>query len=501
MERPFDLKFRPTWLALRREFLEEAKPHKGETTTTATLAPELRPLFTGSVKQMLGLQGAAPVTDYLGRNVQRTVPLSQSEREGIGLARGLSTPSGLSALALQQILRMPQLAGAGPGTGRARTNAPDIRTLLSVLQNPAPALAAGPGNIGAAPFGPEPRPPGLPVYGGGPGSVGPIDRDGGDGGPGPIAPLGAPPASPPATGIPPRGTPPTIGPRTGLMTGRFLTPQQAATGAPPAATTGRFLTPQQAAAGRPATTNIPGWDEPGVTPVGPTGPGTPPREPPVTLPPRTGPPPVVPPRSGGETPPLPPLEGPNIFGLGDLQNFMAQGPAPDTNYAFFDQSPTIKAAMNAFSAQALPTIQNQMNLSGLGRSTAAGNAIAQAQGQMLTPLLQSELDRQERSAVRTSEATQRQIQDLLQLTGAEQGRQESAVEGLMRTGAVERGIGQSAEDAAYQDFLRRQALSETGTMLPFGQTMPSAFGSRQISSGGLFKIIFFILSILPFTLA
>jgi hypothetical protein len=184
---------------------------------------------------------------------------------------------------------------------------------------------------------------------------------------------------------------------------------------------------------------------------------------------------------------MPPAQGPNLRELGALQGFSTEGPAPDNNYAFFDQSPVIKAAMKSFEGNALPSIQNQMNLSGLGRSTAAGDAIAKAQGQMMTPLLQSELDRQERAAVRTSDATQQQIQDLLSLSSGEQGRQTGAVNTLMQTGGVQRGVGQSAEDAAYNDFLRRQALSEQGTFLPFGQAMPSALGSHQISSGGLFK--------------
>jgi hypothetical protein len=616
------------------------------TTTQATLAPELRPLFSGSVARMLGLQQASPVTDFLGRNAQQTAPLSQSEREGISLQRGLQKPSGLSALTLQQILRMPQLAAAGPGTGVVNNQGiPDMATFLRALQNPTPAPAGSPvyldpgsdpGSGGVDPGGrPGPGPggggdPGDPIRerlplgiqqgvgadyptssggprgrtrflgppvqgpdpaaaaaayqppasgdlrnttvpnrdgsftrydslgrstiisasgqpqtaegsrgsigsnhtpsvfrngqwvtdandpqgyldalnpnaGGTPGGGGVVPGGGGivpptgrTGGGRVIGPRGAQPAS---NGLPtdlrlrealgigqgvPAGGPSASSPGDSNIVQRMppvtLPPRPAPTTIPPR-TGGETTT----GGGGTTTGGIPGWDLPGMWPPGPTGEGTPDRMPPIhnTLPPRP-PPRTIPPRTGGETDTAPP-EGPDATALNALQQFSVQPNSPDTNYAYLDQSPTIKAAMAAFNAQALPTLQNQANLSGLGRSTAATNAIANAQGQMMTPLLQDELARQERSAVRTSEATQQQIQDLLQLTGAEQGRQEQAVTGLMQTGGVQRGVGQSQLDAQFQDYLRRQGLSEEGTMLPLGQGMPSAFGSQVNSSGGLFK--------------
>jgi len=488
-------------LKLRKLLVDAAKPHfgGGESISTATLAPELRPLFNSAVAQMQAIEGNSPVTSFLGRNPQNTVPLSQSEREGIGMARGLENPSGINALALQQILRLPGLAGAGPGTGVARTdNVPDIRTLLNSLQNPTPTQPIN--NYVPGPFGPDPHPGGT-ISGGG--DVAP--------------PEGGPPKNrtgPSGVGV---GTDviggPTGAPRRALPAGNGLPNMSLADalGATPTGVPARLPPTVVPPRGEPAPP--PGPIGVG-TPPGPTGAGTPPRMPPVTgtLPPRP-PPTVIPPRPGYEGPPivppppppppppgggppgpppggvpgglpqnLPAPQGADTRALSNLQDFSLQGLSPDNNYAFFDQSPTIKAAMKAFEAKALPTIQNQANLSGLGRSTAASNAIANAQGQIMTPLLQSELDRQERSSVRTADATRQQIQDLLQLSGAEQGRQTGAVNTLMQTGGVERGVGQSAEDAAYQDFLRRQALSETGTFLPFGQSMPSAFGSRVSTS-------------------
>ncbi len=102
-------------------------------------------------------------------------------------------------------------------------------------------------------------------------------------------------AAPPTTtlpgGTPTRGAPPTLGPRRSL-----------------AAYSTDPYTKSALAASSAAGTNIPGWDEPGITPVGPTGGGIPQRMPPTTLPPR-GEPGYHPPYPGYDTP-VPPGGGP-----------------------------------------------------------------------------------------------------------------------------------------------------------------------------------------------
>jgi hypothetical protein len=135
----------------------------------------------------------------------------------------------------------------------------------------------------------------------------------------------------------------------------------------------------------------------------------------------------------------------------------------------------------------LPTIQNEATLAGLGRSTAPQNAIADAQAQLMLPLFQDTLARGERSDVRREQATEAEINQLLGLAGTQRGAQSNAINALMQTGGVQRGVQQQGATSAFQDYLRRQGLAEQAQFVPFGATVPSAFGSKVTSSGGLFK--------------
>src|SRR5262249_25064395 len=96
---------------------------------------------------------------------------------------------------------------------------------------------------------------------------------------------------------------------------------------------------------------------------------------------------------------------------------------------------------------------------------------------------EEELARRERSDVRGSEANQNAISQLLGLSQMNNTRQGNAIDQLAQLGATERGVAQQGNESAYNELLRRQALAESATYQPFGSAMPSALGSRQMSTG------------------
>lgn len=163
--------------------------------------------------------------------------------------------------------------------------------------------------------------------------------------------------------------------------------------------------------------------------------------------------------------------------------------------------PAIAAALANFRQNVQPGIENQATLAGLGRSTALTNALATSQAQMLAPMYESafgregdrinrlggaaenELGRRERSSVRSAEANQNSINQLMSLSEMLYGRRQGTQQAAMAAGQTERGIRQAGLDAQNQDYLRRQALSEQGLFTPFGQMMPSAIGSRTMTTG------------------
>lgn len=163
--------------------------------------------------------------------------------------------------------------------------------------------------------------------------------------------------------------------------------------------------------------------------------------------------------------------------------------------------PAIAAAQRDFMKRVAPGIQNSAGLAGLGNSTAMVDALADAQAGMMTPLYQdafareqhaldrgfgsveSELDRRERAGVRRAEGVESSIDRLLALSNMYSGRQAQGIDMLSGLGGTQRGIEQQGNESSYNDFLRQQALSESALYQPFGGMLPSAFGSRQTSSG------------------
>lgn len=101
------------------------------------------------------------------------------------------------------------------------------------------------------------------------------------------------------------------------------------------------------------------------------------------------------------------------------------------------ESPAITAALEAFNRNVAPGIERRLGMAGLGRSTALADALADAQANLLLPLIEEELAREERGIERE-----------------------------------------------FQDFLRQQALAEQATFGPLGSFIPSTVGQRTITSGG-----------------
>ena len=165
-------------------------------------------------------------------------------------------------------------------------------------------------------------------------------------------------------------------------------------------------------------------------------------------------------------------------------------------------SPAIQAAQNVFRQNVAPVISRQARLSGVGSGTAVQNALARANVEALRPLIQSELGReervldrgigvteanlgrQERGIDRLVGATGATINPLLNIGGAETGRTLQQIGTAERLGGTERGVNQAVADRLTQDFLRRQALSEQGTFVPFGSFAPSAVGTQVAGRSG-----------------
>ena len=179
--------------------------------------------------------------------------------------------------------------------------------------------------------------------------------------------------------------------------------------------------------------------------------------------------------------------------------------------------PAIAAANEQFQTLMQPIIENQAALSGIGRSTALGNATAAQQAITTLPMVQDALAREERGLERELGAEESragilgglesfrqsalgervgalerggqqeagQISDLvstyLGMEDMAQGRKKDALEASMGVGGVYHDYAQKTQDAQYEDHLRRAALWEQAMGAPFG-LLPSSIGSRAVSS-------------------
>lgn len=178
--------------------------------------------------------------------------------------------------------------------------------------------------------------------------------------------------------------------------------------------------------------------------------------------------------------------------------------------------PAVQAAQDRFSAAMLPMIQNQAALAGLGNSTAMTNAIAAQQSQIMLPLVQEAIGREERRGERMlgsafqragmrqqqgAEIARRRLagaqgnaqlgqfnrQDRLAMTdrlmGMENQRQQRLGDAFQRAfamGDYSRGVKQDELDAARDEWLRKAAMSENAIGGPLG-LLPSVFGGSATS--------------------
>jgi len=168
-------------------------------------------------------------------------------------------------------------------------------------------------------------------------------------------------------------------------------------------------------------------------------------------------------------------EVPGLFDLAQRGRAISERQVTGANLA---TSPSLAAARRAFTATIQPRIENTATLAGLGRSTALTNAMAQAEAQYMQPLIEAELAREERGIDRAAQGV-----------GQEGAMRLSAIQAAEGVGGAERAAAQEVNQAAYQDYLRRQALSEQSIYTPFGMLAPTTVGSTSKTSGssGLFK--------------
>ena len=157
--------------------------------------------------------------------------------------------------------------------------------------------------------------------------------------------------------------------------------------------------------------------------------------------------------------------------------------------------PSLAAAYNAYKTQVEPGLQNQYGLMGLGKSSSLGNAMAMGAASQLFPATEAALAREqsakEAQIGRETGAAENQIGrqtatslssagQLASLGGQDTQRRLAALNALLTTGGLERGVQSEQANAEQQDFLRRQALAEQGTYGVLGQ-LPSSFGSQAVS--------------------
>lgn len=187
-----------------------------------------------------------------------------------------------------------------------------------------------------------------------------------------------------------------------------------------------------------------------------------------------------------------------------------QGYDPGQQYAgqavtgsLIQNNPMVSAALANYNQNVLPGIQDSMNAMGLGRSTAALNAMAKGQASILEPLYgqaadlenqqiqretqqgqfsaglsqadlnrlqgatESELGRRQQSAEQQQQGQQQLFQNLMGMGQANQANQQAAGSTLFGMGQAAQQTGQMANQNSYQDLLRQMGLSEEA-INPFG---------------------------------
>lgn len=158
----------------------------------------------------------------------------------------------------------------------------------------------------------------------------------------------------------------------------------------------------------------------------------------------------------------------------------------------FENSDYYKTALNAFKTGAAPTIENQMALAGLGRSSSMARALGDSWAgvvpsvlsQYSTQYVEPEMARQESDINRQINSLASLVPILFSAGTQDTARMNQAIASLLQTGNMERSIEQAKNDAEYSDMLRRQALAEEALYTPMGMLLPSSIGQSAKTVGG-----------------
>jgi hypothetical protein len=122
-----------------------------------------------------------------------------------------------------------------------------------------------------------------------------------------------------------------------------------------------------------------------------------------------------------------------------------------------------------------------MGLAGLGKSSSLANALALGKASQLSPLILDYINREQNALNRESDMYAGLMPQFTALGGMQTSREQAAISDAMQAGGTLRGIEQEPLTAQYQDFLRRQALSEQALFVPFGATAGPSIGPEAKS--------------------
>ena len=145
------------------------------------------------------------------------------------------------------------------------------------------------------------------------------------------------------------------------------------------------------------------------------------------------------------------------------------------------QDPAVLAASEAFEKLMAPGIENQMGLAGLGKSSSLANALALGKSSQMAPLIMDYINREQNVLNNQANMYAGLMPQFGALGAAESARNLGAVNAGMQVGGTMRGIEQEPLTSQYQDFLRRQALSEQALFVPFGATAGPSIGPNATS--------------------
>lgn len=165
--------------------------------------------------------------------------------------------------------------------------------------------------------------------------------------------------------------------------------------------------------------------------------------------------------------------------LGDLEKLGQQRVTGEN----ITSDPAYTAALSSFDTAMRPIIENQAALSGLGRSTALTNATAANQAQVLLPVVQDTLAREERGLDRQGGTLRSAIEGYMGLGDRAEDRLGRAIGTGMGVGEVGRDIAQEGSDAGYNERMRQLAFFENLFGGPLG-LLPSTIGSQVTEESG-----------------